>query len=133
MDAATASNSAATIHFAGALPEAQTLARIAAADMLVLPSLMEGLPVVLMEAMAIGVPVVASRVAGIPELVEHGTTGLTFTPTDAAALADAIMRVVNDRESMERMVAAGRQRVIDMHAIEQSAAQMQGLFHMLDC
>ncbi|MGB3740074.1 MAG: glycosyltransferase, partial [Pontixanthobacter sp.] len=87
IDAANAANIVENIKFAGALPETQTLARIAAADMLVLPSLMEGLPVVLMEAMAIGVPVVASRVAGIPELVEHGVTGLTFTPTDAGELA----------------------------------------------
>ena len=63
------------VTFAGRLGEQETLERIAASDILVLPSFMEGLPIVLMEAMALGTAVIASRVAGIPELVEDGKIG----------------------------------------------------------
>src|SRR3546814_9486494 len=70
------------IRFAGARAENETLAEIAHADILVLPSLMEGLPVVLVEAMALSRPVLASRVAGIPELVVEGRTGYMFTHSD---------------------------------------------------
>jgi glycosyltransferase involved in cell wall biosynthesis len=83
-------NIATRVTFCGRLTEEDTLAEIAAADVLALPSFMEGLPIVLMEAMALGVPVVASRVAGIPELVTSGLNGMLFDPSDWAALMDAI-------------------------------------------
>lgn len=70
------------VKFAGALPSGAVLAEIAAHDVLVLPSLMEGLPLVLIEALALQRPVIASRVAGIPELVVEGTNGWLFNPFD---------------------------------------------------
>ena len=84
------------VMFAGRLPEEDTLAEIARADLLVLPSFMEGLPIVLMEAMAVGVPVIASRVAGIPELVEDDETGLLFTPSNWDELASRIDLLLGD-------------------------------------
>lgn len=96
------------VHFAGRLDEAATLATIAAADMLVLPSFMEGLPVVLMEAMALGVPVIATRVAGIPELVRDGESGLLFDPADWAGLAEAVTTLAGNPDLRARLAAAGR-------------------------
>ena len=116
------------IHFAGRLDERATLARIAAADLLVLPSFMEGLPVVLMEAMALGVPVVATRVAGIPELVRDGDTGLLFDPADWDGLADAIARLADDPALRARLAAAGKRRIADEFAIERAVAPLPALF-----
>jgi glycosyltransferase involved in cell wall biosynthesis len=116
------------VTFTGALPEAETLRAIAAADILVLPSLMEGLPVVLMEALALGVPVIASGVAGIPELVEHERTGLLVIPTDADALAKAIARLAGDPALRHQLGKAGSERIKAGYTSEESARRMQALF-----
>lgn len=83
------------------------------ADALVLPSLTdaENAPLVVLEAMACGTPVVASRAGGIPHLVEHGVTGELTEPGDAAALAAACVLVLSDRRLAARRGAAGRARV----------------------
>jgi colanic acid/amylovoran biosynthesis glycosyltransferase len=67
--------------------------------------------VVLMEALALGDPVVAPRVAGVPELVEDGVTGLLFTPADWRGLADALARLLGDAELRRRTGEAGRKKV----------------------
>jgi glycosyltransferase involved in cell wall biosynthesis len=71
----------------------------------------DGIPNVLMESMAMGVPVVATRVSAIPELVEDGTTGLLVSPGDPEQLADAIQRLLTDRSLRERIIENSRQRV----------------------
>lgn len=95
----------------GFLTEENTLAAIASSDILVLPSFMEGLPVVLIEALAMGKPVVASRVAGIPELVEHGRSGLLFTPSDTEDLEEVLARILVDRTDWVTFGVAGKGRV----------------------
>ncbi len=82
----------------------------AAADVFVLPSLGDNLPVAVLEAMASGAPVVASGVGGIPEEVAHETTGLIVPPRDPVALAGAIVRLLREPDSRRRMGAAGRSR-----------------------
>lgn len=84
---------------------------LAAADVFVLPSWAEGLPMVVLEAMAAGLPVVAARVGGIPELVVDGETGLLVAPRDVAALAAALGLLVTDEEKRRRLGAAGRLRL----------------------
>lgn len=116
------------IEFTGPLPERSTLARMAEADIFVLPSLMEGLPVVLIEALALELPVVASRVAGIPELVEEDVTGRLFTPSDWGDLKRALARLVDDRKAWKRLGEAGRRRVADDYQAHSSAARMARLF-----
>jgi colanic acid/amylovoran biosynthesis glycosyltransferase len=101
----------ANVSLKGALDEQATLQQIANADILVLPSFMEGLPVVLMEAMALGLPVIASRVAGIPELVTDDQHGLLFCPTDWNELAEKIDQLIADPELRQRLGQAGRSRV----------------------
>lgn len=80
-------------------------------DLYVMPSLSEALNTSIMEAMALGVPVVATNVGGTAEIVEDGTTGLLVAPGDAAALAAAMLRVLDDAHLSERIAEAGRQRV----------------------
>ena len=80
---------------------------VAAADAFVLPSLEEGLPLALVEAMALGVPVVSTPVNAIPEAVEHEVTGLLVPPGDAEGLAGAILRLRDDPALARRLAAAG--------------------------
>jgi glycosyltransferase involved in cell wall biosynthesis len=101
----------ARVRLVGRLDEAGTLARIASSKLLVLPSFMEGLPIVLMEAMALGVPVVASRVAGVPELIEDGLEGLLFRPGDWDDLAAKMRSLLNGEVARDAMVARARAKV----------------------
>ena len=78
-------------------------------DMLVLPSLNEGMGRVLVEAMAAGKPVVASRVGGIPDLVRHGETGYLVPPADVEALADGIKKLLDDPEKAWEMGQRGKE------------------------
>lgn len=102
-------------------------------DAMVLPSVttgggdMEGIPVALMEALATRVPVVASALSGIPELVEEGVTGHLVPERDPRALADAIRRIHDDPEGAARMAAAGRERVLDAFDLERNTATLRGL------
>jgi len=116
------------IRFTGSLPESATLAEMAKADIFVLPSLMEGLPVVLVEALALGLPVVASRVAGIPELIEDDKSGRLFTPSDWQDLQARLRDVLIDRSAWARLGAEGRQRVEQEFRVETAAARMAELF-----
>jgi type III pantothenate kinase len=100
-----------TVHFAGAQDHAQVLAWWQRAHVAVLTSENEGMPVSLMEAAACGVPAVASAVGGIPELVQHGVTGLLTPPGDAPALADALQELLEDRPRAAAMGRAARARV----------------------
>lgn len=80
-------------------------------DMLVLPSFAEGVPVVLMEAMASGIPVVASGVAGVAELVEDGVSGYVVPPADVETLTARISTLIADPDLRNRMGIAGRTKV----------------------
>jgi glycosyltransferase involved in cell wall biosynthesis len=88
----------------------------------------EGIPVVLMEAMACGLPVVASRLSGIPELVEDGVSGLLVEPGDVEGLAAAITRLAGDRALRERLGRAARARVVESFNIEKSVCRLEDLF-----
>ena len=96
---------------------------------LVVPSLSEGLPVVIMEAMAHRLPVIAPYVAGIPELVQHVTTGWLFPASDTPGLADAIRSCMAADESMlSAMGDAAYARVWKMHDVDVEAEKLQRLF-----
>lgn len=101
------------VEMTGSLPEAETLKRIAASDILVLASFMEGIPIVLMEAMSLRVPVIAPRVAGIPELVEDWQTGLMFHPGDWNDLAKKLSELASDAALRARLIEAGQEKVRD--------------------
>ena len=95
--------------FLGYRPDVPVL--LAAADLVVLPSLFEGLPVSVLEAMAAQRPVVATAIGGTDEAITHDQTGLLVPAGDSTALATAIQRVRGDRALAQRLATAGRQRV----------------------
>jgi colanic acid/amylovoran biosynthesis glycosyltransferase len=100
-----------------------------AARAMVLPSFAEGLPVVIMEAMALGRPVVTTSIAGIPELVRHGTDGWLVPAGDVHALTQALSDLL--AQSTQRLEAMGRdarQRAIERHSIDSEAAKLVRLF-----
>ena len=98
---------------------------------LVLPSIAEGLPGALFEAGALGVPVVATAVGGIPEVVVDGVTGILVPPQDPAALADAIASLLDDPERARAMGEAGRQRVEQHFTVERMVAETLALYEEL--
>lgn len=105
------------VEFAGWRSSAEVAGAMAEADLLVTPSVtapdgdMEGLPVVILEAMATGLPVVATRHSGNPEIVEHGTTGWIVEEGSVAALADALREAV-DRAELRRLGSPARNRIL---------------------
>jgi glycosyltransferase involved in cell wall biosynthesis len=109
---------AGSVELVGRRTREQIAEHIADADVLVAPSVptnrgkREGIPVVLMEAMSAGLPVVASRLSGIPELVEHEVSGLLVEPFDPAQIADALDRIAGDVELRCRFGARARERVL---------------------
>ena len=94
-----------------------------ASDMLVISSIHEGLPVVLMEAFAHGLPVVATTVGGIPQAVTDGQEGFLVPPSDSEALADALVEVAKDAERRRTMGAAAFRRAADFDIRSAVAAQ----------
>jgi glycosyltransferase involved in cell wall biosynthesis len=120
-----------SIIFTGIRHDVQKI--LALLDLFVLPSLWEGLPVALLEAMAAGLPVVATAAGGTPEAVVDGTTGLLVPPRDPLALAKAITRLLNDPELRRQMGQAGQKRVIEHFSVERMVEQTQNLYeHLLD-
>src|SRR5262249_5764376 len=92
------------------------------ADIFVLPSFVEGLPIALLEGMAMGLPVVSTNVFAIPEAIKHGETGLLIDPGDTDTLAKRITELASDKALRERLSAAGCAYVLE-HFDERVAAQ----------
>jgi glycosyltransferase involved in cell wall biosynthesis len=101
----------ARARFVGRASSAEVRGLLARATALVVPSIYEGMPLVVLEAMAASLPVVASRVSGIPEVVSEGETGWLVEPEDPPALARALEELTRDREEAARRGAAGGARV----------------------
>lgn len=98
------------IVFAGSVPNREMPAYVAAADIVVLPSLIEATSIAGLEAMATGKPLAATAVGGLPEIVEDGRTGLLVPPADPGALAEAVLRLATDSGERSRMGQAARAR-----------------------
>jgi glycosyltransferase involved in cell wall biosynthesis len=102
--------------FLGQLPAYEVAAEYRSARFVVVPSVwFEGCPLVILEAMSHGLPVIASRIGGLPELVDDGVTGLLFAPGNEEELANAMRILWRDPELCKRMGAAGRERAIRRH------------------
>jgi glycosyltransferase involved in cell wall biosynthesis len=97
----------------------------------VLPSLSEGLSNSLLESMASGVPVIAARVGGNPEIIEHDVSGLLVPPRNSPALAAAIGRLLEDRQLAGRLAEAGRRRVAELFSMERSVGEVERLYERL--
>lgn len=97
----------------------------------VAPSLSEGLSNVVLESMAAGVPVVATRVGGTPEILDDGVTGLLVPPCDAPALAGAIGRLLENEALAQRLGEAARARAVQRFSMHQMVRQTEGLYRAL--
>jgi L-malate glycosyltransferase len=104
---------------------------LAMMDVLVLPSLSEGIPMVLLEAMALARPVVASRVGGIPEVIEDRVTGWLIGSGREGELADACMALMDDYDLAQRFGQAGRQRVWERFSARSMADKVAGVYRGL--
>ena len=114
------------VTFLGHIPRAEMIEHVRQADLFVQPSIaseMFGLAVA--EAMAAGVPVVATRICGLPELVADGETGLLVRPGDPEALAEAIIHLLNDSNLSERMGGASRARVERLFSWDKTVAALE--------
>lgn len=116
------------VTFLGYRSQAEVARALGDADALVLPSFAEGLPVVLMEALAAGRPVIATRVAGVGELVEDGVSGLLVHAGDVGGLGRAIRRLAEDPALRLRMGQAGRRMVRAEFDVRVEAARIARLF-----
>jgi glycosyltransferase involved in cell wall biosynthesis len=116
------------VDFAGALGYEQVRQRYAMATLFCSPSFAEGLPVVLMEAMASGRAVIATAIAGVRELVHDEQTGLLVTPGRPDELAAAIARLLEDPDLRKRLSRAGRRRVASEFDVDRSAQLLRELF-----
>jgi len=112
----------------GALTSDGVLAALAQADVFVLPSFAEGIPVVLMEAMASGVPCVSTRVNGIPELIEHARSGLLATSGDVDDLAAQLLLLARDRGLRRRLAHAARAQVEAHFDLNGNVRRLSDLF-----
>ena len=126
---AAARDLGAPAEFLGFVSDAE--ARIAELDVFVLPSRGENLPIAILEAMAAAVPVVATRVGGVPEVVVEGETGLLVEPEDAAGLAAALDRVATDDAFRRRLGQAGATRIVEHFDARSTARQMVELYRKL--
>jgi glycosyltransferase involved in cell wall biosynthesis len=121
------------IELAGAKPQHEIRDRLAGASAFVMPSVpeagggMDNLPTVIMEAMATGLPVVSTRIGGIPEMVVENETGFLVQPEDAVALAGAIERVTNDRPLGQKLGQAGHKRAQTLFSIDKNVRELCAL------
>jgi glycosyltransferase involved in cell wall biosynthesis len=117
------------VQFLGWQPHVEQVLR--AADIVVMPSLSEGLPMAILEAMACAAPIVATPVGGIPEAITDGVTGLLIPPSDAGALADAIVRLLRDRPLAKRLGAQARAEAVGHFSINRMVADVERVYDEL--
>lgn len=120
-------NIAECVAFLGYRSQEQLCGHLRETDVFVMSSFAEGVPVVLMEAMASTVPVVATRIAGVGELVEDGVSGFIVPPGDPDSLAEKIEMLLADGALRARFGAAGRARVVEQFDVRKEAAKLYQL------
>lgn len=116
------------VRFTGYLSQAEVATTLRTADICVLPSFAEGVPVFLMEALASRKPVIATQVAGVGELVENGQSGLLVPPGDVGSLITAIRTLASNPERRHKMGDIGRKRVVESFDIQIEASRLARLF-----
>jgi glycosyltransferase involved in cell wall biosynthesis len=119
------------VTFLGAGSSASVEQLVAAADLLVLPSEIEGLPYTVLEAMACARPVVAGNVYGLPEVVEDGVTGLLVDARSVPAIAGAVSSLLADPDLRARMGRAGRERFERLFTLERQVSRMEEIYRSL--
>ena len=111
--------------------QSQILPYLQAADLFVLPSLAEGLSNALLEAMACGLPVVATRVSGNQDVIEDGVNGFLVEPKDVRGLAEAIEKILVDEKLAEKMGQANRQKIMEKYSLQVTVDRYRNLYEEL--
>jgi glycosyltransferase involved in cell wall biosynthesis len=120
-------NIAQRIHFLGSVENIPALN--AEIDIFVFPSRrMEGCPVALLEAMACGLPCIATNIPGSQDIIEHGASGILVPPEAPDALADALRQLINSASERARLGVAARQRILEHYTIEREVAAHEALY-----
>jgi len=114
--------------FAGQQPQSTVKEYLSIADLLLLPSQSESFGLVALEAMACEVPVIATRVGGLPELVDDGTTGLLFPVADVDAMSAAAIRLLSNPTERRDFGRRGRQAAISRFSAEMIIPQYEALY-----
>lgn len=128
-DRSHAANVVDRFHLLGLRADIGTV--LAGADVFVLPSLSEGLPLALLEAMLAERPIVATAVGEIPEVLGHGNAGALVPPGDAAALADALAGLLSDPDRARRLGAAAERRASREYSLSRMVERYEGLYAAL--
>lgn len=115
--------------FLGAVNPESVRELYATTDAFVLPSFAEGIPVVLMEAMAMEVPCITTVINGIPELITSGVSGLLVSPSDVAQLAAAIESLIDDAPLRQSLGKAGRRKITASYDLTRNVARLHDIFH----
>jgi glycosyltransferase involved in cell wall biosynthesis len=116
------------VKFTGWLQAERKRATLTAATVFVLPSYVEGMPMALLEAMSLGLPVIATPVGGVPEIVTHELDGLLVPPGDVDALAAAITRLTSEPELRERLGRAARETVAKRFSLDSAVERLLGIY-----
>ncbi|MFA9432412.1 glycosyltransferase family 4 protein [Egicoccus sp. AB-alg2] len=114
--------------FTGQLDRAEVMELLTSSDVLCLPSWVEAMPLILLEAMAAGVAVVASEVGDIPRVVIDGETGRLVPPRDTDALVDALRSLLQDAEGRARLASAGREHVATSFSLDRTLSALDRLY-----
>jgi glycosyltransferase involved in cell wall biosynthesis len=125
--AAQIKNSQSVI-FEGAVNQNYIRTVYAKADLFCLPSFAEGIPVVLMEAMAMGIPCVTTRITGIPEIIRDGIDGLLVAPSDLDGLVETLAKLMGDVELRERIARSGRARIQEQYDLCKNVRKLAAIF-----
>lgn len=119
------------IDFVGYKSQAEVREYLQASDVFVLPSFAEGVPVVLMEAMAAGVPVLTTQIAGVPELVTHGNSGWLVPPGNVASLTEGLASLMDDADLRNRFGKAGQEKVAAEFNVVLEAKKLADIFQQV--
>jgi colanic acid/amylovoran biosynthesis glycosyltransferase len=117
-----------SVIFEGAVDQDSIRTLYAAADIFCIPSFAEGIPVVLMEAMAMEIPCVSTHITGIPELIRNGVDGLLVAPSDLDGLVEALAKLMDDPALRERMGKSARTRVMELYDLRRNVERLATIF-----
>ncbi|HUV30007.1 MAG TPA: glycosyltransferase [Acidobacteriota bacterium] len=111
--------------------ETDMMAHVKGADILINPSLSEGLPNVVLEAMALKIPVVATAVGGVPEIIDDGDTGYLVPARDVSAMAAAVVRAASEPKAAAQIAERGRRRVLDRFSFDLQYERLTEIYRKL--
>jgi len=119
------------VRLLGVIPRTELLARLRRASVVVVPSFMESCPYSLIEAMALGKPIVASNVPGVTDMVSDGVSALLVPPGDPHALAGALQRILSDETLARRLGAAAAQQARDRFSLDRMSNETLRYFEQV--